>query len=85
MHEVAEGDLAELARSTVLFSRINKLEIPELDNAETDPPENHQDNGATLLVNTQSSPPHSPPKDISVASSAPPPRPRVEACNSAIQ
>ena len=41
----------------VLFSRIDELKIPELDNADTDPPENHQDNGATPPVNTQPSPP----------------------------
>ena len=34
MHEVADGKLVELARPTVLSSRIEKLKIPELDNAE---------------------------------------------------
>ena len=60
----------------MLFSRINELEIPELDNAETDPPENHQDNGATPPVNTE---------DTLVASATPPPFPRVEAGNDNLQ
>ena len=36
MHEVAEGELVKIARPTVLFSRINELEIPDLDNVKTD-------------------------------------------------
>ena len=52
MHEVAEGDLVAIKQPAVLFSHINALEITELDNAKTDPPENHQDNGATPPVNT---------------------------------
>ena len=36
----------------VILSRINELKIPDLDDTETDPTENHQDNGATPLVNT---------------------------------
>ena len=40
MHEVAEIKLVELAIPTVLFSRIYKLEILELDDAETNPPVN---------------------------------------------
>ena len=85
MHEVSEGELVELARPTVLFSRINELELPELDNSKTGPPENHQDNGATPPVNTQPSPPHSPLENALVASAATPPRPRVEAGNAALQ
>ena len=77
MHEVSEGNLVKLAQPTVLFSYIDKLELPELDNAETNPPENHQDKGSTPLVNTQSSHLHSPPEDTLVASDAPPPRPHV--------
>ena len=85
MNEVAEGELAKLARKTMLFSCIDELEIPELDDAENDSPENHQDNGATPPVNTHPSMPHSPTEDAFVASYAPPSRPRVEAGNAAIQ
>ena len=60
MNEVAEGELIELAGPTVLFSCIYELEIPELDNAETNPPENHQDNDTTPPFNTQPYPLHSP-------------------------
>ena len=52
MHEVAEGKLFKLTRPTVLFSHIDELKLPELDDAETDLPENHQDNGAMPPVNT---------------------------------
>ena len=37
MHEVAEVEIVELARPTVLFYRIEKLEILELNNANTNP------------------------------------------------
>ena len=57
MHEVAESELAKLARPTVIFSCIDELKLPELDDAETNLPENHQNNGATPPVNTQLSPP----------------------------
>ena len=79
IHEVSEGELNGIARPTVLFYHTDDLEIPELADAETDPLENQQDNGATALVNTQPSPPHSPPEDTSVVSAEPPPRPRVDA------
>ena len=87
MHQVAEGELNTIARPAVLFSRIDELEIPGLDDAETNLPENHQDNGATPPVNTQPSPSHSTPEYTSVASTLPPPlpRPRVEAGNSTLQ
>ena len=85
MHEVEEGELVELARPTVLFSRIDELEIPELDDAKTDPPGNHQDNGAASPVNTQPYTKLSPLEDDSVASSAPPPRQHVEAGDDALQ
>ena len=85
MHEVAEGELDAIARPTVLFSRTNELKIPELTNAETDPPENHEDNGTTSPVNTQTSPPHSSTEHILVSSAAPTPRPRVEAVNDVLQ
>ena len=85
MHKVAEGKLFELARPTVILSCIEKLEISELDDAKTDPPESHQDNGATPPVNTQPSPLYSPLEDTLVASAAPPPRSLVEAGDAAIQ
>ena len=53
MHEVLECELNSIAQPTVLFSHTNELEIPELVDADTDPPKNHQNNGATLPVNTQ--------------------------------
>ena len=52
MNEVSEGKFVELARPRLLISRINELEIPELENAKTNLPENRQDNGSTPLVNT---------------------------------
>ena len=39
MYEVAEGKFVELAQPTMLFSCIDKLELPNLDDAKTDPPE----------------------------------------------
>ena len=69
----------------MFFSRIDKLELPDLDDTETNPPKNHQDNGATSPVNTHTSLPHSPLEDTLVSSSAPLPRPRVEAGNAALQ
>ena len=68
MHEVSEGYFNAIARPTVLLSHANELKIPELADAETDPPENHQDNGDITLVSTQPSPPHSPLEDTLVAS-----------------
>ena len=64
---------------------MDHLEIPELDNAETNPPENHQDNGATPPVNTKPYPPHSPLEYSSVAPTAPPSCPRVKASNATLQ
>ena len=85
MHEVAEGELVELAQTMVVFSHIDELEIIELDDVETEPPEKHQDNGSTPPVNTQPYPPHSPLEDALVALSTPPQRPHVEAVNAALQ
>ena len=85
MHEVAEGKLVELARKTVLLYRIDELKLPEIDDAETNLSENHQENGATPPVNTEPSLPQSPMEDASVASAAPPPRPSVTAGNPALQ
>ena len=85
MHEFTEVKLVKLAQPAVLFSHINKLEISDLNDAKTDLPENHQDNGATPPVNTQPYPPHPPLEDASVASAAPPPRPHVEAGNASLQ
>ena len=85
MHKVSEGELFKLAQPTVIFSRIDEIEIPEINNAETYPPENHQDTGATPPVNTQTSLPRSHPEETWAASAAPPPHPRVEAGNDALQ
>ena len=85
MHKVVEGKLVKLAQPTLIFSHIDELEIPELDDAETDPPENHQDNGALPPVNTHPSPLHSPLEDALVAPATPPPHPRVDYGNAALQ
>ena len=85
MHKVAEGDLVELTRPTVIFFHIDKFKLPDFDNAKTDLLEKHQDNGATVPVKTQPSPPNSPLEDASVASAAPLSHPDVEAGNSALQ
>ena len=85
MHKFAEGELVKLSRPMVFFYRIDELKIPELDDADTKPSEKHQYNGDTPTVSTQSSPPHSPPEDASVAFSAPPPLPQVEAGDAALQ
>ena len=85
MHEVAECDIIEFAQSTVISPRIDELEILELNDANTDPPENHQDNDATPTVNTQPSLPHSPMEGTSVSSATPPPHPCIEAGNASLQ
>ena len=69
----------------VLLSCIDEHEIPELDNSKTDPPENHQYNGANPLVNTHPFLPHSPLEDTSMASAMLPPRSRVEAGDAALK
>ena len=69
----------------MLLSHIENLELPELGDAETNPAENLQDNGATPPVLTQPSLLHSLLEDTSVASAAPLPRPRVNAGNAALQ
>ena len=69
----------------MLFSCIHELKIPELDDADTDPPKNHQENCATPPVNNHTYPPHSPLEDTLVASTAPLPRPHVEAKNAVLQ
>ena len=55
MHDVMEGELDAIEQPTVLFSRIDKIELPELANSDTNPLENYQDNGAMPPVNTQPS------------------------------
>ena len=69
----------------MLFSHTEKLGILELADVETNPPKNLEENGATLPVNTQPSPPHSLTEDTSVASAKSPPCPRVEARDTALQ
>ena len=85
IHEVAESELVELAQPTVTFSRIDKIKLPELDNAETNQPINLQDNVATPPVLTQPYLPHSPLEDASVSPAAYPPRPLVKARNASLQ
>ena len=85
MHEVAESELVELTRPTMLFSCINELELPDIDDAETDPEENLQNNGATPQVFTQPSPLHSPLEDALVSPAAPLQYPHVKAGNVALQ
>ena len=85
MYKIAEGELVKLAQPTVLFARTDELKISELYNDETNPPENHQYNGATPPVNAQTSPPHSPLKDTLLASTAPLPHQHVESDNATLQ
>ena len=79
MHKVLEGDIDAIKRPTVFFSHTDEIKFPGLTDAETKPPQNLQDNGATPPVNTQPSPPHSPPEDTSVPSAETPPCPCVKA------
>ena len=69
----------------MLLSHNDDLGIPELANADTNLSENLQENGATPLVSTQPSLPHSPREDTLVASSDPLPCPRIEARHAAPQ
>ena len=52
MHNVAEVELVKIAQPTVLLSYTNELKIPELADTDTNPPENHQENGSMPPVNT---------------------------------
>ena len=85
MHEVAEGNFDAITQPTVFLSHTDKIKILELANVENNPPENHQDNGAMPPVNTQTYLTHSPPEYTLVTFAKPPPRPRVEAVNAALQ
>ena len=85
MHKVAERNLVKLARPTVIFSCIDDLKLPEIYNAETNPAENLQENGAMPLVRTQKSSPYSLIEDASLTPDAPPPYPHVEAGDTAFQ
>ena len=85
MYEVADSELVELTQPMVLFSQIDKFKPPELVDSKTVPPENHQDNGNTPRIFTQPSTPHSPLEYASVAPAVPPPHPRVEASDAALQ
>ena len=85
MHEILEGDINDIFQTTVLLSHTNMLEIPGLADAKTDPPEKLQDYGATPPINTQISPPHSPPEDALVTSANHPPCPRVTTRDAALQ
>ena len=46
MHEVSMGEIDVIVQPTVLFSHTDELKIPELVDADTNPSENLQDNGA---------------------------------------
>ena len=85
MHEVAESKLIKLAQPTVLLSRIDELKLLEIDDAKTNPPENHQDNGATPPVITKLSLLHSPLENALVSPSMTPPRTLVKARNADLQ
>ena len=85
MHEVVECEIIELARPTVNFSSLDELKIQELDNDETNQLENHQDNGTTPPVNTQTYPLHSPLEDALVDSAAPPPCQHIKAGNTSLE
>ena len=85
MNEVSEGELDAIAQPTVNFFHTDNLEIPEVNNANTNPPKKHQGNRDTPTVNIQPSPSHSPLEDTLVASADPPPRPRVEGGDTALQ
>ena len=52
MHEIDA-----IIRPTVLFTHTNNLKPTELADAESNPTEKHQDNGATPPLNTQPSSP----------------------------
>ena len=80
-----EVDLNETTQQMVLFYHTDKLNILELANSETNPPENNQYNDTTLPVNTQPSLSHSPPGDTSFASVELSPCQRVEAGDAALQ
>ena len=85
MYNVSEGDIDAITQPTVILSHTNDLKIKELTNTETDPPYNHQDNGSTPPVSTQTSLPQSPPEEILVASAKPLQRPHVEDGDAALQ
>ena len=60
MYQVLEGYLDPISQPTVILSHTDKLKLLELADADTDPPKNHQDNGAMSPVNTQPYLPNSP-------------------------
>ena len=61
MHKVLEGEINVIVQPTLILSHTNEIEILELVDAKTNPPENLQDNGTTLTISTQTSPLHLPP------------------------
>ena len=68
MHKVSEGKINVISQPTMLFSHTNELEIPELVDAETDPPENLQDDGAHAAGQNRDFPAALTPEDTSVVS-----------------
>ena len=63
----------------MLFNHTNDLEIPELANTDTEMTKNHQYNGDTPPLVTQTYLPQSPPTETSVILDEPLPHPRIEA------
>ena len=64
---------------------LTSSKFQNLDDTDTNPTENHQSNGSTLLVNTHPYTLPSPPEDASVASATPPARLRIDADDAALQ
>ena len=85
VQKVSEGDIDSTVQPMAIFSHIDKLGITELADTETDPTKNIQDNGVTPPFGTQTSSLNLPLEDTLVAPSKPPPRPRVEAGDAALQ
>ena len=85
MHEVLEGEIDAIVRPTVLFSHTDELEIPELAEADTKPPENLQGNSTTIPLGTQPLSPQSPLEDTLVSLDEPLPCPWVKAGDADLQ
>ena len=85
MHKVSEGDINKIYEPTVLFFHTNDTEILDLANADTNPPQNLQENGSTLTVNTHKSPTNSPLEKNSVTSAEPLPCPCVKDRDATLQ
>ena len=69
----------------MFFFHTDELKIPELADADTEPPKNLQYNSATPLVSTHPYLLHSPQEDTLFASAEPPPFPHVKSIDAALQ